>query len=91
MNFQLEAKWGKSRVSADFQHHLQCLTFLAAKYGEWVSEGCSVTCGTGTEKFNRKCTGYGSCTGLATKTEACNTNKACPTAYPGGKFHFIKQ
>merc|ERR1712003_570762 len=56
----------------------------AAAYGDWVSEGCSVTCGTGVETFNRECSGYGECTGDATKTEACNLD-ACETCQEGNE------
>ena len=63
--------------------------FLVCNWSQWASLGtCSGSCGTGRQEWRRRCGCFppvqshlrppGSCPGLGTKLEDCNTNVPCP-------------
>merc|ERR1719209_893042 len=55
-----------------------CKKDACATFGEWVAGECSVTCGVGSIKSTRTCSGLGECEGDSEKTETCEKD-ACAT------------
>ncbi len=53
---------------------------FSAEWTEFKSQGCSATCGEGTETFTRECVGAGECEGDAFLTQPCKDLPVC------GKF-----
>ena len=54
--------------------------FLLATWTEFISEGCSTSCGEGEEKFTRICEGAGECLGEPILMIPCKDLPVC------GKF-----
>ena len=53
------------------------LKLVTATWTQWQSQGCSVSCGEGLQKYTRVCVGAGQCLGDATKFEPCADLPAC--------------
>ncbi|CAK8677728.1 brain-specific serine protease 4-like [Clavelina lepadiformis] len=69
----------------DYKHRIEDICRLscgwcdeqAATWGPWRKEGCSVTCGSGSEREVRSCLNGGRCIGPRTRTVQCDAG-TCP-------------
>ena len=56
---------------------LSSLSLPLAAWTEYESEGCSASCGEGTERFTRACVGAGECEGDDFVEQPCNDLPIC--------------